>query len=153
MRRQFSWVLVLSLFMLVSCSKDKAKNSRYYQYKINPSYTGAHPKTDFETNVYVLDNEGVSLQFQVETKGTLLTKEYAVYIYQYDTTQSFGYSATPVYNLGKITNTNGLFAESSIYNFNAFAQDFKGYIVINDPDNIQRDTTSLLLFGKIGSEW
>ena len=145
--------LVFFLFLGISCSKDKIVNSRYYQYTLNPSYTGSHPNNGLGLNVYMLDNSSSTLQFQVEAKSLISGKNYNLYIYEYDPSQAYGYSAEPIISLGAVNTTYGLVTESGVKSFTEFTSNFKGYLVMPDPDNVQRDTTSLLIFGKIGSDW
>ena len=63
------------------------------------------------------------------------------------------HSAEPIISLGAVNTTYGLVTESGVKSFTEFTSNFKGYLVMPDPDNVQRDTTSLLIFGKIGSDW
>lgn len=149
-RLYIAGILFLSFF-ITSCGKNKIANTRYYTYSVNPFYTGTHPTTDVGANIYIQDKE-ISLEFQIEMKGALASNSYKLAIYEADTSL-YGFKTTPIYDLGNVVNKLPVTIDISTTDFATFTNDFKGYLIIQDPNNISFDTTTFLVFGKIGSDF
>jgi len=54
-------------------------------------------------------------------------------------------------DLGDMSDNKPVSTKVNYLSFTDFTQSFKGYYIIQDPDNISNDTTTLLFFGKIGN--
>jgi hypothetical protein len=144
--------LICSFILLESCGKKKVLQTRYITYHANKSYTGTHDTAGLLANVY-LQEVTDAIEFQLDMNGTDATKEYTLAIHEYDPNTTFGYNPTPKYVLGKIINNLPATKEIAETDFNTFTQDFKGYFIVQDPSNPSLDTSSLLIYGKIGSDW
>ncbi len=141
------------LFLLLgSCSKDKIVKTRYYSYELNPAYNGNHPTTGLTANVYVKD-VSIALEFLCDMTGSLDSNTYTLRIHEYDASAQYGYNPIATYDLGSIVNNTPKNTSISSTDFASFTEDFKGYFIIQDPKNPSNDTSTLLIFGKIGSEW
>ncbi len=143
----------VALFLLLSsCSKDKKVNTKYYSYVMNPSYVGTHPTAGLTANVYIKD-VSVALEFLTDMTGTIDTNTYSLRIHAYDAASPFGYNPTAVYDLGAIVNNTPKNSSISSADFTNFTEDFQGYFIVQDPKNPSNDPATLLIFGKIGSDW
>jgi hypothetical protein len=85
-------------------------------------------------------------------KGALASNSYKLAIYEADTSL-YGFKTTPIYDLGNVVNKLPVTIDISTTDFATFTNDFKGYLIIQDPNNISFDTTTFLVFGKIGSDF
>jgi hypothetical protein len=136
--------LICSIILLESCGKKKVLQTRYITYHANKSYTGTHDTAGLLANVFIKEVTD-AVEFQLDMSGTDATKEYTLAIHEYDPNTTFGYNPTATY----LPATKEI-AETD---FNTFTQDFKGYFIVQDPSNSSLDTSSLLIYGKIGSDW
>lgn len=151
MKRNILFLVVCGLFMFAGCKRQKVMSTRYLTFTANPSYTGSHPTADLVSNIYVQD-KGDLMQFFTDLTGGDLSKDYKLHIHVADTSEPFGYSGNPVIDLGTMVNNKPVGTEVTYLPFaDFFLGSFKGYYIIHDPDNISNDTTTLLVFGKIGS--
>ncbi len=152
--RYRSWIpfcLALCTFFF-ACNKKTNDRGHFYSYPINSYYVGTHPTVGVSASVYIVDKEN-AIQFQVQLKGGIDTNVYEVAIHSYDTNSTYGYATNPYIDLGTIQNNIPIFLESSTTNYSDFREKFKGYIVIHDPQNVSKDITSQIIFGKIGKMW
>lgn len=152
MKRILLFSLICSIIFIESCGKKKVLQTRYLTYHANKSYTGTHDTSELLANVFIKEVTD-AVEFQLDMKGTDAIKEYTLAIHEYDPNATFGYSPTATYVLGKIINNLPATKEIAETDFNTFTQDFKGYFIVQDPSNLSLDTSSLLIYGKIGSDW
>ncbi|HNB82100.1 MAG TPA: hypothetical protein PLP34_03480 [Chitinophagaceae bacterium] len=154
MKNKFiGWIGGILLLTLFSCGKKKIERTYFRTYELNPSYTGTHPKAGVSATVYIIEKSGY-LQFQLSMNGISDTLNYVLHVHQQDSTEPFGYTGNPVYDLGNLGNGKVVrTTELSGVDFDSFTQNFKGYFIVHDPFNVQNDTTTLLIYGKIGSDW
>lgn len=150
MNKLISLVLVCTLLFSVSCKKQKVYPTKYLTFNANPAYTGSHPTTGLVSNIYIQD-KGDYMQFLVDIIGGDVTKTYKLHIHAADSTQPYGYSGNPVIDLGTMVANTPVSSEVRYLSFTDFTENFKGYYIVHDPDNINNDTTTLLVYGKIGS--
>lgn len=144
--------LMLLSLLFEGCGKSKQSQTQVYSYAANPSYNGLHPISNFAAEAY-LKEESEALQLQVDLKGTSDTLAYPVSIHEYDSTQAFGYKPSPFLSLGEYEGNIPLIKTFSTLDFVTFVNEFKGYLIVQDPLNKSNDTNKLLIFGKIGSQW
>ncbi len=152
--RNLSFLFFLPFLLVsLSCGKKKIERTHYYSYPINDSYAGGHTKNNVSASVYMIEKDGY-VSFQVSLSGTLDSLSYKLHIHEQDTTQPFKYSGNPVIDFGDLEDGNGVTVKDfSTISFDDFTQNFKGYFVVHDPFNVQNDTTTLLIYGKIGADW
>lgn len=152
MNKGIIFLLVMTFAFTIACKRQKVLPTKYLTYNANPSYTGSHPTSGFVSNIYIQD-KGDAMQFSVDILGADVTKAYKLHIHVADSTQPFGYSGNPVLDLGTMVSGKPVVIESSYLSFAEFTENFRGYYVVHDPDNVNNDTSTLLIFGKIGSDW
>ncbi len=152
MHYRFLYFLAIVIIFQVSCGTKKVEQTRYLKYKANPSYVGSHPTVGLESNIYIIDKES-KMQFSIDMGGINETKTYKLHIHAADTSEPYGYTGNPIIDLGTMFNNLPVTADVTTMPFSEFTQNFKGYYLVHDPDNISNDTTTLLIFGKIGSDW
>ncbi len=144
-------LLLLAVFTLAitSCGRKKMEKTRFYQYSVNSHYTGAHPKS-ISANVFIKD-KSISLEVQSDINGKLDTLDYQLYLYDADSTATYGYANSPRYSLGKVSKGVPAIAELETY-FDEFTANYHGYFIVHDPLQTQsKDTTTLLFFAPIGA--
>ena len=152
MKNPFLYVLVLGIIFQISCGPKKVEQTRFLTFKANPSYIGSHPTVGLESNIFIVDKES-KMQFNIDMVGINETKTYKLHIHAADTSEPYGYSGNPIIDLGTMTNNLPMTGDVTTMPFSEFTDNFKGYYIVHDPDNISNDTTTLLIFGKIGSDW
>lgn len=151
MKKTLLYCLLLSLIFPVACKRQKVTPTRYLTFTANPSYTGSHPIANLVSNIYVQDKTDHMLFF-TDMNGADVTKAYKLHIHVADTSEPYGYSGNPVIDLGMLTDGKPVSTEVTYATFEDFFYgNFKGYYVVHDPDNVNNDTTTLLIFGKIGN--
>ena len=138
--------------ILFSRGKKVDPKTRYYTYTANPSYTGTHPTSNFSTSVY-LKEVSLDIEIQADLIGASDTLEYPISIHAYDPSAMYGYSPIPTLVLGEYKGGIPLIKTLSSYDFTSFVNEFKGYVIVQDPLNLSNDTSKCLIFGKIGSDW
>jgi hypothetical protein len=151
MKHSILFFLVSLVILSAGCKRQKVLPTRYLTFTANPSYTGSHPTANLVSNIYVQD-QGDNMLFLTDMSGADATKDYKLHIHRADSTELYGYSGNPVLDLGTMANNIPVSTKVTYLSFaDFFKGDFKGYYVVHDPDNINNDTTTLLVFGKIGS--
>lgn len=142
--------LCLLLFFILSCKKQQVEQTRYLTFYANPSYIGTHPTVGLISNIYIQDKKEY-MQFFMDIENGDVAKIYKLRIHSADTTQTYGYNVNPLIDLGDMSDNKPVSTKVNYLSFTDFTQSFKGYYIIQDPDNISIDTTTLLFFGKIGN--
>lgn len=150
MKKYFLPFLLLLIITASSCKKQIVYQTRYLTFNANPHYVGSYDTTNFVSHIYIQEQKN-NINFLVDLIGGDVSKTYKLQIYQYDTTQIYGYSENPVIDMGTMANNLPVGFDYSTMTFQEFTENFKGYYIIHDPANIQKDTTTLLIFGKIGN--
>ncbi len=151
MKKYLLYILLLSLCVHTACKRQKVTGTRYLTFTANPSYTGSHPTTGLVSNIYIQDKTDHMLFFTDMTGGDV-SKAYKLHIHAADTSEPFGYTGNPVIDLGTLTDGKPLSTEVTYSTFEDFFYgNFKGYYIVHDPDQVSNDTTTLLIYGKIGS--
>lgn len=120
---------------------------------MNPSYTGSHPSNNVTASVYMIEKGGF-LQFQIHMTGMLDSLNYKLHFHEQDSSEPYGYTGNPVIDFGLLSNQQSIISkEISSIDYDTFTKDFKGYFIVHDPNNIQNDTSTLLIYGKVGADW
>ena len=148
----YGFGITIATILLAGCGKSKIDQTRYYNYTANKSYVGTHPMTNFSAAAFLKEASG-ELQMQVDLIGCSDTLHYPVSIHEYDSTALYHYNPTPFLNMGEYKGEIPLIKIFSTLDFATFANEFKGYLIVQDPLNKSHDTSTLLIYGKIGSDW
>lgn len=148
----FLAIFCIALIMIQSCGKKSNPKTKYYTFSANPNYVGSHPTSSFAASAY-LKEVSLDIEFQVDLQGASDTLEYTVGIYEYDSTATFKFNTTPTLLLGNYKGGIPLIKTLTSMDFTSFSNNYKGYLIVQDPLNKSYDTTTLLIFGKVGTEW
>ncbi|MBK7762323.1 MAG: hypothetical protein IPI46_02990 [Bacteroidetes bacterium] len=145
--------LLCLLILSSACKKKKVERTYYRNYNLNSAYTGSHPSSNVTASIYMIEKSGY-LQFQIHMTGMVDSLQYKLHFHEQDITEPYGYTGNPVIDFGLLSNQQSIISkELSSIDFDAFTKDFKGYFIVHDPNNIQNDTTTLLIYGKVGADW
>lgn len=144
----FLSLLMVSL-LFTQCKRSKVLGTRFYTFEANPSYIGTHPVANLSADLSIKESK-TAVTFIPSLINGDENKNYKVGIYAYDETASYGYQDQAKLDLGTMQNAKNQYVDFEDIDFDDFDQNFKGYFIINDPDNMSKDTASLLIFGKIG---
>lgn len=143
-------ILFACLLILSACGKKDNPQTRFDVYHANPHYNGSHDTTNFTATLY-LKEASLDIDIQVDLTGTSDTLEYPVSIHAADSTAMYGYNPTATLFIGNYKGGIPLIKTLSSYDFTTFVNEFKGYLIVQDPLNKSLDTSKLLIIGKIGN--
>lgn len=148
--KKFSLLGILFVLILFTqCKRSRVLGTRFYTFEVNPFYVGTHPVANLSAELSIKESK-TAVTFIPSLINGDESKNYKVGIYAYDETASYGYQDEAKLDLGIMQNAKNQYVDFEDVDFDDFDQNFKGYFIINDPDNVSKDTTSLLIFGKIG---
>ena len=149
-----SALVLLALLFLVSCTdRKKIVHEQTFYYAANTFYTGNYPLYYSMAAWVHATKVNNHLKLEAGLSGIhSATDLFSIHIHQKDPTQPFGYSGNPVLDLGHIKKDHAVISkEFPNVDFDYFTREFDGFFVVHDPNNVQNDTTTLLMYGKIGA--
>jgi len=151
--KHFSLFLLVLCSCLISCTnKKKTVQQKSFYYPLNYFYSGNYAFREFLSATVDVSNVEGHVKFVVSLSGvTSPLDSYSVHIHKKDLSEPFGYSGNPVIDLDHLQMGHAIVTkEVHDIDFDYFTKEFNGFFVVHDPLNIQNDTTTLLVYGKIG---
>jgi hypothetical protein len=141
---------VLLFLILTICSCAKKKKCKVYKFTAYKYYQGSLDVSKYATLITITE-----LDSGIKTDATLIgadkTLVYPVHIHSQSSTTPYGYSGSPLIFIPHIHHAQTSTMVSKEFTFQQFTENFKGFLVIHDPYIVINDTTTHVIFGKIGA--